>query len=189
MKAIIGRRPSTSNSRPSSSGPRKLPAANGRMYQPTWLGRDAVEIGQHQRVGEEDRVVEERLRGHQREPDQRAPRDGDEQRVRHLAPAACARARAAAPAAVRLPAACVPRASTLRSMPATTRSASAARPCVISQRGLSGSHSRMKKIDQRQRRADEECKRASRVPDRSAPDRAARSRRARRAPRRSRSCR
>ena len=31
-------------------------------------------------------------------------------------------------------------------MPATTRSASATRPCVISQRGLSGSHIRMKKI-------------------------------------------
>ena len=39
------------------------------------VGRDAEEIGQHQRIGEEDRVVEERLRGHQRQPDQRALRD------------------------------------------------------------------------------------------------------------------
>ena len=42
------------------------------MYQPTSIGRDAVEIGQDQRVGEEDGVVEEGLRGHQREADQRA---------------------------------------------------------------------------------------------------------------------
>ena len=36
------------------------------------VGRDAEEIGQHQRKGEEDRVVEERLRRHQHQTDQRA---------------------------------------------------------------------------------------------------------------------
>ena len=41
-------------------------------------------------------------------------------------------------------------------MPATTASASAARPWVISQRGLSGSHSRMKNTIERQQRADQE---------------------------------
>src|SRR4051794_10085094 len=35
VSEIIGLRPTVSNSRPSSSGPRKFPAAKGRMYQPT----------------------------------------------------------------------------------------------------------------------------------------------------------
>ena len=46
---------------------------------------DAVEAGQHQRVGEEDRVVEERLRDHQREDQHAAPRIATQQHVRHLA--------------------------------------------------------------------------------------------------------
>ena len=35
----IGRRPIVSNRRPSKSGPRKLPSAKGRRYQPTWSAR------------------------------------------------------------------------------------------------------------------------------------------------------
>ena len=35
LREIIGLRPTVSNSGPRTSGPRKLPAANGRMYQPT----------------------------------------------------------------------------------------------------------------------------------------------------------
>ncbi len=49
------------------------------------LRRDGVERGQHQRVGEEDRVVEKRLRGHQRERDQRALAMQMQQRVPHVA--------------------------------------------------------------------------------------------------------
>ena len=35
VNEIITRRPMVSNSRPSSTGPRKFPAANGNRYQPT----------------------------------------------------------------------------------------------------------------------------------------------------------
>ena len=38
MPAIIGLRPTLSKNRPSTSGPRKLPIANGMMYQPTLAG-------------------------------------------------------------------------------------------------------------------------------------------------------
>ena len=51
-------------------GPSTLPAAKGRMYQPTASGRHGVEVGEDERVGEEDGVVEEGLRGHQREAHQ-----------------------------------------------------------------------------------------------------------------------
>src|SRR3954465_8791313 len=38
VPAIIGLRPTESNRRPRTSGPRKLPSANGMMYQPTAFG-------------------------------------------------------------------------------------------------------------------------------------------------------
>ncbi len=138
-----GRRPSVSNSRPSSSGPRKLPSANGRMYQPTSVRRDAVELGQHQRVGEEDRVVEERLRRHQRRGRPGALRGsvGTERR-RHPA-AGCGRGCAAANAAPSATGGSRRRRARKRaSIPATTASASVSRPWITSQRGLSGIHIR-----------------------------------------------
>ncbi len=55
------------------------------MYQPTACGRYAVEIGEDQRIGEEDGVVEERLRDHQSEADQGALAVGHEQRAGDLA--------------------------------------------------------------------------------------------------------
>ena len=61
-------------------------AGRKRQNVPADLVRgDAEEIGQHQREGEEDRVVEERLRCHQRQADQRTGAIRCEQRVRHLA--------------------------------------------------------------------------------------------------------
>ena len=45
---------------------------------------DAVEVGQDQRVGEEDRVVKERLGGHQTEADQRSLAIGLKQRAQHF---------------------------------------------------------------------------------------------------------
>ena len=47
--------------------------AKGSRYHPIAVGRDAVEVRQDQGVGEEDGVVEERLRHHQREAEHRAP--------------------------------------------------------------------------------------------------------------------
>src|SRR5690348_14041445 len=38
VPAIIGLRPTESNRRPRTSGPRKLPIANGMMYHPTAFG-------------------------------------------------------------------------------------------------------------------------------------------------------
>ena len=55
------------------------------MYQPTAPGLDRVEFRQHERVGEEDRVVEERLRRHQREPDEGLHAMAVDQRVEHFA--------------------------------------------------------------------------------------------------------
>ena len=43
-------------------------------------GRDVVDLGQHQRVGEEDGVVEERLGDHQGGPENGPPRVVDEER-------------------------------------------------------------------------------------------------------------
>src|SRR5215467_1523269 len=75
---IMTRRPTASNSRPRKRGPRKLPAAKGKMYQPTWS--DLMPCGEHQRVSEENCVIEERLRRHQTEADERASAMGGEQR-------------------------------------------------------------------------------------------------------------
>ena len=112
------------------------------------IGADAVEVGQHQRIGEEDRVVEERLRRHQAQADERAlrarretacsatSRSGVERRDaqpdRGQRPGREAHDRGA-------------RNSRLDVVDAS-RSPRRARPCVISQRGDSGSHSRMKKM-------------------------------------------
>ena len=46
-----------SKNRPRNTGPQKIPA--------DMIGADAVEVGQHQSVSEEDRVIEEGLRRHQ----------------------------------------------------------------------------------------------------------------------------
>ena len=53
-----------SKNRPRNTGPQKIPA--------DMIGADAVEVGQHQSVSEEDRVIEEGLRRHQTQTDQRA---------------------------------------------------------------------------------------------------------------------
>ena len=43
-------------------------------------GRDVVDLGEHQRIGEEDGVVEERLGDHQGGPENGPPRVVDEER-------------------------------------------------------------------------------------------------------------
>ena len=48
------------------------------------IGGDAVEVGQHQRIGEEDRVIEERLRRHQAQAHECAPALDAKQRVSDL---------------------------------------------------------------------------------------------------------
>jgi hypothetical protein len=73
-----------SKSRPSTTGPRKLPAAKGRIYQPTSLF-NAIKLCEDQSIGEKDRVIEERLRGHQGQADKRAQRVAIEQRVENFA--------------------------------------------------------------------------------------------------------
>ena len=59
---------------PSASGPSRFPTANAIRYSGVVLGRDPVELAQHQRGGEEDRVVEERLRDHHRGAEDRSCR-------------------------------------------------------------------------------------------------------------------
>jgi hypothetical protein len=64
VKLIIGLRPIVSNRRPSRTGPAKFPNARAICTNRPDL-TDAIEVGQDQRVGEKDRVVEECLCGHQ----------------------------------------------------------------------------------------------------------------------------
>ena len=59
------------------------------MYQPTSPALDRVKLRQDERIGEKDRVVEERLRRHQRQPDKGSHAVAVEQRVEHFAQAAC----------------------------------------------------------------------------------------------------
>ena len=110
------------------------------------IGADAVEVGQHQRVGEEDRVVEEGLRGHQREADERALALVAKQRARDLGQRrerrACephARQRCPVDGRARGVEAGLDHRRRSPPLPAT-------RPCVISQRGDSGIHIRMTKM-------------------------------------------
>jgi hypothetical protein len=48
------------------------------------IGGDAVKVGQHQRIGKEDRVIEECLRRHQAQAHQGAPALDSKQRVGDL---------------------------------------------------------------------------------------------------------
>ena len=67
VNEIIARRPMVSKRRPSRTGPRKLPTANGSRYSRR-VARHVVEVGQDERVGEEDGVVQKRLRHHSVRP-------------------------------------------------------------------------------------------------------------------------
>ena len=129
--------------------PEEIAGGEGHDVEADVLGRHVVEGGEHERVGEEDRVVEERLRDHEAEPEQRAPRDrgrracGRRRRcdvcgrtwMRHRALAAAA---ATAILSSRM---------TVASIWRTIASASSARPWMSSQRGLSGKRRRMKRIE------------------------------------------
>ena len=66
-------------------GPKKISGRERQNVPANLVGGDPEEIRQHQRKGEEDRVVEERLRDHQHEADQRALAIKREQGVRHFA--------------------------------------------------------------------------------------------------------
>ena len=72
-------RPSVSNSLPSRSGPREISRRERQNVPADAVGRHAVEIGQDQRVGEEDGIVEECLRRHQGQAHERSPRIGAKQ--------------------------------------------------------------------------------------------------------------
>ena len=130
-------RPIVSNRRPSSDRPEHVAGGERQNIPADLLGRDVVEVGQDQRVGEEDGVVEEGLRGHQQKPDQCALAIDLEQRAGDLARAGCGRACAAARAAVR---ACSRsrRAKNALRCRARPRRLRLTKPWVISQRGLSG---------------------------------------------------
>ena len=151
MPAIIGLRPTVSNSRPSSSGPEEVADRERDDVAAARCRRvDVVERRQHQRVGEEDGVVEERLADEQREADDGAaagsapnivlaismkPRSSRSRDLDRLAFGAAGSSR---------------RRSTPRPAPrcrATSSSASSSRPWMISQRGLSGTVRRTSRID------------------------------------------
>ncbi len=63
----------------------KLPAANGKMIPTDLAGGDAVKVSENERVGKEDRIVEEGLCRHQSEPDQRPPAMGAKRELPDLA--------------------------------------------------------------------------------------------------------
>ena len=135
-----------SNSRPRKTGPEEISGRERQDVPADLVGADAVEVGQDQRIGEEDRIVEECLRRHQAQAHQGARALGAEQRVGDLAERReaargepDARQLSHRPSDVRAP-------GTLASIRATIASASSTRPWVISQRGDSGSHIRMKKM-------------------------------------------
>ena len=48
------------------------------------VGANPIEVGEHQRIGKEDRIIEERLCRHQAQPDQGAPALGAKQRLGDL---------------------------------------------------------------------------------------------------------
>ena len=72
--AIIGLRPTVSNSRPSSSGPRKLRDREDRDVERHRARADLEELAEQRAEVEGDRVVEERLADEQGEAEHRAPR-------------------------------------------------------------------------------------------------------------------
>ena len=71
---IITRRPIVSNNGPSRTGAEETSDRERNQVQRRRLRVDAEEPRQDERVGEEDRVVEERLAGHQGQPEQTPPR-------------------------------------------------------------------------------------------------------------------
>ena len=75
---IIGLRPTLSKSGASMSGPQQVADREGEPVERHLVGADAVELDEHQPVGEVDRVVEERLRDHQRGAEDRPLRVGAE---------------------------------------------------------------------------------------------------------------
>ena len=64
--------------------PEHVAHREGQDEEADLLGIDAVEARQHQRIGEEDRVVEKRLRDHQRQHDGAAFRVAPQQHMRHF---------------------------------------------------------------------------------------------------------
>jgi hypothetical protein len=56
------RRPTVSNSRPRRSGPTEIAEREREEVEADALARHAVERAEDERIGEEERVVEERLR-------------------------------------------------------------------------------------------------------------------------------
>ena len=83
--------------RPQDQRPEKI-AERERQHVPAdRLRRHAIEPAEHQRVGEEDRVVEKRLRRHQHQSEHRALADN-----RAGSRRSCARSACALPAAIRM---------------------------------------------------------------------------------------
>jgi hypothetical protein len=77
------RRPTVSNSRPRRSGPTEIAEREREEVEADALARHAVERAEDERIGEEERVVEERLRHHQREAQQGALAIVDQNRAQH----------------------------------------------------------------------------------------------------------
>ena len=106
------------------------------------IRRRLIEVGQDQRIGEEDRVIEKCLRRHQAQTHQRALAIGHEQSARDFGKRRVV-AHAQPDFWLR------PQVSWRRncaSIPRTTSSAACGKPCVTSQRGLSGIQSRITRI-------------------------------------------
>ncbi|MNH18561.1 hypothetical protein D3C79_782660 [compost metagenome] len=69
---------------PKQQRPAEIAQCQGQDVPTDLLGGHLVKIGEHQRIGEEDRVVEKGLRGHQGHPHQRPAPEADEQGMEDL---------------------------------------------------------------------------------------------------------
>ena len=85
--AIIGRRPTVSKSRDEHDGPEEVAHRERQEIEPDVVRAHAVETAQDERVGEEDRVVRERLRRHERQAEDRPSPVSLEEDARDLAEA------------------------------------------------------------------------------------------------------
>ncbi len=85
VNRIILRRPIVSKRWPISQRAEQVADREREEVVPSRLRGDVVEVGQHQGVGEEDRVVQEGLRHHHREAQERARRVLAEHRLGDLA--------------------------------------------------------------------------------------------------------
>ncbi len=70
--------------RPEKQRAEYIAGREGKDIKPDALMRDMIERRQHESVGEEDRIIEEALRAHQREADQCTRTEGHKERAKDL---------------------------------------------------------------------------------------------------------